>query len=258
MSAICRFAADVNGKNDKAGLARAKALLDQYVAYGRGILLHVLDDDEVAIALHPLLLARLEIEPRRVEKEKALTELAKQLPIAHIVDDTKGFGLLGLAGIVGEVGAIGEYRTVQGLWKRCGLAVIDGERQGRRSDPDEAALHGYAPARRSVMWNVGSALIGHLGHGPRPRVGEDIEAREDLSEWQKMLVSQLRKIAEKDPKHRKPDAERKGEVYESYSKHASNMARRFVEKQFLKRLWQEWREVSAQFRSDVHRPFGRN
>jgi len=241
MSALCRGHVGVQGKGDKPGLKRAADLLKLQTDAADTIMDRVNDGDEVAGALFPLLFARMQLEPRRAEIEKTLTQLAKQLPIAGVVEQTKGFGLLSLAGIVGEAGAIGEYRTVQGLWKRMGLAVIEGERQRKKSDADEALLHGYSPPRRSVMWNIGGGLIGHLGHGPRPRLDEDVEAREELSEWQKMFLHRLRHEAAADPEHRRPDAERKGEVWESYSKHAANRARRYVEKQFLKWLWQQWR-----------------
>ena len=195
------------------------------------------------MAVTPFLAARGTIERHRLAVEKTLEQFAIQLPIAGVIEDTRGLGPLGLAGIVGEAGAIGEYRTVQGLWKRMGLAVIEGERQGRRSDAIEALKHGYAPARRSSMWNIGNGLIGALGRGPRPRVGEDVELRDDWSKWQRMFVKRLRFEAERDLKHRRDDVERDGEQFELFSKHAANRAKRYVEKAFLKYLWQEWRRV---------------
>jgi len=259
MSALCRAAAGVHGKMDKEGLKRAADLLEQQTSDGDAILERAFNGDDVANAILPLLLARRQIEPRRAEIEKQLASMAKDLPIAHIVEETKGLGYLSLAGIVGEAGAIGEYRTVSGLWKRLGLAVIDGERQRRKTDVDEALRHGYSPARRSLMWNVGGSLIGGMGRGPRPLVGEAIDQREDWSEWQKMFVRQLRREVEKNPEQKRPDAERNGSMFESFGKHASNRAKRYVEKQFLKKLWQTWRATQSPARSrpDTQRDSGR-
>jgi hypothetical protein len=232
-SAICRRYVGVQGKADKPGLAKAKALLEQIEAGT--------DTSEASIAVLPILMARQQIEPHRLSVEKVLENLAKDLPVADVVEETKGLGYLGLAGIVGEAGAVGEYRTVQGLWKRFGLAVIDGKKQGKRTDAIEALEHGYSPPRRSVMWNVGCGLIGGMGNGVRPVIGESMEDRPDLSQWQKLFVQRLRFEAERDPSHRKDDVERKGDTYESYSKHAANRARRYVEKQFLRHLWCLWK-----------------
>lgn len=66
----------------------------------------------------------------------------------------RGFGELGFAVIVAEAGDIGGYATVSKLWKRLGLAVINGERQQKKTDADLAAAHGYNPRRRAEMYAV--------------------------------------------------------------------------------------------------------
>jgi hypothetical protein len=187
--------------------------------------------------------------------------MSLRLPVAGVIAKTKGLGPLGLIGIVGEAGDISAYRSVQAVWKRLGLAVIDGERQGRRKDKDEAELHGYSPQRRSVMWNVGSSLVGSMGHGPRPKVGEDVSRREDLSRWQKIYIERMRYEVARDPSQSRPAAVKDGTKYESFSKHASNRARRYVEKQFLKYLFREWRQVArkgdgAAAHLEVDQPMG--
>ena len=232
MSAICRRYEGVQGKADKPGLTRAKALLER-IESGQ-------ETGPAAVACLPLLLARSQIEPHRKAQEKNLEKLVKQLPIAYIVEQTPNLGYLTLVGIIGEAGDLSAYRSLRGLWKRMGEALIDNERQRCKSDAIEALKHGYSPSRHSVSWNLGSVLIGCMGKGPRPRVGEDIEARADLSVWQRMFVSRLRYEAQKNPEHRRPDVSRKGEVFESFSKHAFNRAARVVRKAFLKHLRQEW------------------
>ena len=114
-----------------------------------------------------------------------------------------------------------------------GTAVIDGERQ-RRVKAD-ALKHGYSPSRRSVLWNIANGLVGGMGNGPRPRVGEDIEARSDLGVLRKRFIREMRKWAERDPEaHSREPVEKDGVLYESFSAHAANHARRVASKEFLK------------------------
>ena len=55
----------------------------------------------------------------------------------------------------------------------------------------------------------------------------------------------MRYEAERDPDQARPASVKEGVKYESFSKHASNRARRYVEKQFLKYLFQEWKRVAS-------------
>jgi len=88
--------------------------------------------------------ARYEIEMRK---------LAKMLPVWPFVQEIRGLDALGLAVIAGEARIpLGDYRSKEGLWKRMGLAVIEGERQRRHKNPEKAALHGYCPSRRAEIW----------------------------------------------------------------------------------------------------------
>jgi hypothetical protein len=119
------------------------------------------------------------------------------------------------------------------------LAVIDGERQRRKSDKYEALKHGYGGKRRAIMWNVSGTLIGGMGKGVRPKFGEDVEARGDLSHYQKMFIHRLRYEAEKDPEMYKGIT---SENKESYTLHAASRAKRYVAKQFLRDLRWAWIE----------------
>lgn len=195
----------------------------------------------------PLLAARAPLEKSRLEVEKQLIKLAKTLPIFSWCEAINGFGPLSLAVIVGEAGDVGNYKSISALWKRMGLAVIKGERQ-RRVPGVEALEHGYSPSRRSAMWNIGNGLIGMMGHGPRPAVGENIEARKDLSEWQKLFVRIMREEVKKvtptwnGPEHVREAVEnKKGVMCESFSAHVSNRAKRRVEKKFLAKFYVAWR-----------------
>src|SRR5262249_18571796 len=134
------------------------------------------------------------------------------------------------------------YRSHRGLWKRMGLAVIAGERQRKQLSKVAADVHNYPPARRSVMWNVGQALIGCFGKGPRPLVGEDLSQPNGYSEWQSLFLHELRRFAKNHPEERRENVERKGQIFESFSKHAAEHAKRLTEKAFLKWLRRKWIE----------------
>lgn len=249
--AICRSylaVDDLSHENEKvrtkaqnAVKAAANKLFDEARA-GKDI------DDQILAALAPFLMSIGEtFEPQRIALEKRLKKLARQLPVFAWAKGVYGFGELSLAAIVGEAGDLNNYSNPAKLWKRMGLAVINGERQRKKSDAEEAAAHGYRPARRSVMWNIGGGLIGGMGHGPRPRVGENVELRDDLSNYQKMFIRFVREEVTKisltwnGPEHARDPVERKGELYESYSSHAANRAKRRVEKRFLVDLLIAWR-----------------
>src|SRR5699024_9665846 len=89
----------------------------------------------------PVLQARSILEPNRLNVEKMMAREAKKLPVAKWVDGIKGFGIGSLAAVIGETGDLNNYATHSKLWKRLGLAVIDGGRQ-RRVKGADALLHG--------------------------------------------------------------------------------------------------------------------
>ena len=139
-----------------------------------------------------------------------LMQLAKQLPqaVQDMATATKGLALPSVAAIVGEAGDIGSYATVSRLWKRMGLAVIDGKAQGKRKDKKEADKHGYSPGRRSEMHVIGDCLL---------RAGG---AYADLYRTRKEHELTKENIT-------------KG--------HAHKRALRYIEKRLLRELWQTWR-----------------
>lgn len=108
--------------------------------------------------------SRIIWDEKRDAVETEMRKLAATLPVFEWVkENAKGVGDLGLARIVGVAPAIGYinpetgtpiYSTHEKLWKRLGLAVIAGERQQKKTDKDEAFIHGYAPRRRAEVWSV--------------------------------------------------------------------------------------------------------
>lgn len=167
------------------------------------------------IACLPLIEAKKPIEASRKSLEKHLTKLGKQLPVAHMADDIKGVGHLALAKIVGECGDLSAYKSVSAVWKRAGLAVIDGGRQ-RRVTGESALAHGYSPERRSTFWNIAAALIKAQGKG------------DDAG-----------------PYRRYYDEEKERQVANGITLgHAHNRAMRHMTKKLLKDITVEWRKLA--------------
>ena len=243
------------GGDKKDNKVRGSALFDRIVAGDTAP-----EEHSCLPAVLPLLCARNELEPKRLLVEKHIERLAKSLPVWPWVKGVYGVGALTLAGLVGETTnieldtnrtrTISDYSTVSKLWKRMGGAVINGERQRKKKDKDDAAAHGFDPSRGAVLFNLGGALIGGRGKGVRPRVGEDIEARDDWSPYQKLFVRLLRlevtRVTEtwNGPDQAREPVERKGVLYESFGEWATNRIRRRIAKQFLCDLLVAWRRAS--------------
>lgn len=192
--------------------------------------------------IEPYLSAMAPLEARAESYAKDLAKLAKMLPVYPWVKSVKGFGDVSFATIVGEAGDIGTYRSHSALWKRMGVAVIDGNRQGNPgagATAEDWITHGYRKQRRSVLWNARGGLI--LGMGKwRPVFGDDVWANPDLTYFQKVFADRARTECEKLGKPVKESAKGK----DSYGAHAANRALRYCEKRLLKQLRQEWRKVA--------------
>lgn len=114
--------------------------------------------DDSLYAPLPLADARAGIKKHRLTVERELVALAKQLPAIAFVESVHGFGALGLAQIVGEAGDLSNYANPAKLWKRMGLAVINGKSQ-RRVAGVGALEQGYSPIRRSIIFVIGDSLL---------------------------------------------------------------------------------------------------
>lgn len=156
---------------------------------------------------------------------KVMRDLASKLPAWEAFGkDIRGFGEASLAVVVGEAGDLSIYANPAKLWKRMGLAVMDGVRQGglkKSSAKDDWIAHGYSPMRRSRMWNIGDALI----------------------------------KSNRDGKYRTLYLERKAfeieRAPEMTPMHAHRRAQRYMEKRLLRNLWQAWRRASVEAHSNV-------
>lgn len=179
-------------------------------------------------ALTPIILlsaqSREGWDKHRAQVEKRMRKLARSLPVWPWVEQIKGFGDLGLAIIVGEAGDLSNYATKERLWKRLGLAVIEGERQQRKSGAEAAAAHGYNPHRRAEVWTLLSdSMFRHQWRGekddqpagPSGPYGEVYAARKAHTETREWTLG-----------------------------HRHNDARRVMSKALIADLWREWRRAA--------------
>lgn len=119
------------------------------------------------LAAGPLINARELLRHSRKPLEKQLEKMARELPIWEAwAKQQRGFGPLSLAQIVGECGDLSDYGNPAKVWKRMGLAVINGQRQRRVTDPEQAIAHGYSPQRRAIMFVISENLVKLNQEGP--------------------------------------------------------------------------------------------
>jgi len=178
----------------------------------------------------------------RLKTEAEMKRLAKTLPVWPFVASVRGVGELGLAVVIGECGdSLSEFRTVSKMWKRLGLAVIDGLRQGglpKGATAEQWTAHGYSPRRRAEIWSIFSdSMFRQQWAGDKDADGKNP------------------KISKKPVAVPTHPTGPYGEVYlrekekklalEWTKGHAHNHARRLMTKEFLKHLWIAWRAASV-------------
>lgn len=191
----------------------------------------------------PFVDARGIIQAHRAECEKQLTKMAKELHVWPWAEAVKGFGALSLASVVGEAGDLARFDTVSKFWKRMGLAVIGGGRQ--RLVAGAAAIeHGYNPARRSVVWNVGECLIKQ--QGDYRALYLERMAREVEKCWEEGLQHATTTAATVTSWANRglPEPVKVSKVDETQYRscgHIHNRSKRYVEKRLMRELWKAWR-----------------
>ncbi len=161
----------------------------------------------VTIPLH------LALEPILTEERKLarrLRKLAAELPAHSFTEQISGFGSVNFAQIVAETGDLWRYANPAKVWKRMGLAVIEGRAQ-RRVRGAEAFEHGFSPRRRAVMANVATSLM-------------------TKQNSYKALYDE-RKAVEQEKLPAGPPA------------HIDARARRYMVKRLLRDLWAHWRQT---------------
>jgi hypothetical protein len=106
--------------------------------------------------------ARAPFDGIEAAQTRQMEKLAETLPVWEWVQDVRGFSARFLATIVAEAGDLSAYPKKGHLWKRMGLAVFDGRRQGglpKNASADDWIAHGYNRKRRSQMYVIGDVLV---------------------------------------------------------------------------------------------------
>lgn len=202
--------------NERKAIADAAAALvkDPAGSEYEGLIIASLKSKEPFVKIEKVALNRME-------------RLAETLPVwGTFGEPIRGFGLGSLAVIVAESGMItadpslppenGNYPDHSKLWKRMGLAVMDGIRQGgltSNASKEDWIAHGYSPMRRSRMWNIGDALI----KGNRDGLYRTLYLKR--KEYELAREPDMQPIM------------------------AHRRAQRYMEKRLLKDLWRAWREA---------------
>jgi hypothetical protein len=158
------------------------------------------------------------LDEQRKTLEKHICKIIEDSPVwKQWAEPKRGVGSLTLAKIIGETGDLKTYSNPAKVWKRMGLAVCGGTRQGNAGKGATAAdweARGYSPRRRSLMWNFGDCQIKSRG------------AYRDLYDARKAEQNEVTM----------PDK------YKN-KMHAHLSAQRYMEKRFLKELWGAWKHL---------------
>jgi hypothetical protein len=203
---------------------------------------HELADTEEFIEYHAIILVAINSRVPTDAFEKIATRemerLGASLPVwEEFGEQIRGFGARSLAVIIGEAGDLSNYSTHSKLWKRMGLAVMDGVRQGglRKSSNKETWIeHGYSPIRRSRMFVIGDALIKANGDGAYRRAYLARKQYErDRAVSNGLVVAPAAKI----PAKRKDEFMSDGHIH--------LRAQRYMEKRLLRDLWKAWRRAKT-------------
>jgi hypothetical protein len=194
---------------------------------------------EMIMASHAARAPFLGVETKATKQMEAL---AKTLPVWNAwARDVRAFGPRSLAVIVGEAGDIGSYSTHSKLWKRMGLAVINGVRQGglkKTAKASEWIEHGYNAKRRASSFVIGDCLVKQGAEFREVYLARKEYERAKAIE-RGLIVAPAAKIPKGQEEHYISDG------------HIHKRSQRYMEKKLLRRLWQEWRKIG---REDMTQP----
>jgi hypothetical protein len=205
-----------------------------------------------ALAQHdivvPTINMRERIDDLEADATRQMERLAMTLPVSGFVEQTRGFGALGLAIIVAEAGDLSRYPKKGHLWKRLGIGGNpDGTRQGvvpkgltREARNAAWVEQKYSPRRRSRMYTIGEALTKN-GHSGYVAIYAYRQVYLDRKAYEKARAEALGLTvapAAKIPKGREAEFTSLG--------HIDNRARRYMEKRLVRDLWNAWRAAGLQ------------
>lgn len=183
----------------------------------------------IVFAAPSLVIAESMIRKQRLIVERMMKKHTETLPVCiSFVQLVNGFGALGLSQIIGEAGDLSLYANPAKLWKRMGLGLVDGEKQGKHTDAAKALAHGYSPRRRSTMYSIGDSLI------KKQNPYRELYLQRKVYETEKAEAQGLTVCA--------ADKIPKGMTAQVMTiMHIHRRAQRYMEKRLLRDLWRAWR-----------------
>lgn len=170
----------------------------------------------VAAAIEPCMNARHQIE---LDMKRAV----RKLPVFEWAKSVHGLGELGLAVILAEAGDLSKYPKKGHLWKRLGLAPLDGQaystwRMKGGLTAEDWTEAGYSPRRRAEVFAV---------------VSEPLFRAQTVAQGPYRAIYDARRA-------------RTAEVHPDWTKAHSHMdGLRIMTKYLLRDLWREWNRRKA-------------
>jgi hypothetical protein len=192
-------------------------------------------------------------DEERGDCEKRMKVLARTLPAWRWIDGIKGASDLTLAVLIAEAGDPTAYRDKHTLFKRLGIGVVDGRRQGSPgigASAEDWIRHGFDCERRSQVyvflddtlfkqqWRKDGDLVGTYGIIYRDR--KTLENYKNNAGLNKDEAARQLKSA------RKLSAKQKAVLSEGrlLPKHIDNRARRYMSQCFIRDLRNAWRAAN--------------
>lgn len=119
------------------------------------------DNGPLLLVLSPYTTAIASLDESASNLEKQLIKLVRPMSLwKGWAASVRGMAELSFAGMIGEAARMpGDYKSVAAVWKRFGLAVIDGGRQRLIAGAEASALHGYSPQRRAYAYTLSTNLM---------------------------------------------------------------------------------------------------
>lgn len=237
---------DDEAKREKVKAKAAKIVSD--ALNGRGCALPSVASDLAVIArsIEPLTKARHECE-------LAMKRLMRKLPIwEQWAKGVRGLGELGCAVILAETGNLGNYATRERVWKRLGLAPLNGKamstwRKEGGLTADDWTAAGYSPRRRAEIFScVGDPLFRQqtMVVGPYRQAYDTYKAKQTALNEAGAFAEQAAGIVKAAKKAGRAPLKVNAEGRLTPI-HIHNRATRFMTKELIRDLWSEWRRASS-------------
>ncbi len=179
------------------------------------------------------------------EVEKDISVKAASHPMYQFVLDHKGIGPKSFAAIVGECGSLLNYDNPAKVFKRMGLAVMDGTRiQKRGKTKQEFIDWGYSKRRRTWMYLLTEAIEKQTaGNGS---VYKDLYVERKAYEKAKNEAGDYKEQAAEAISEK--NIGKTTVTYKAYAAgklpdaHINMRVKRFVAKRILRDMWNYWRD----------------